>query len=94
MREVTSEEPVLPIFAVMTPVETVIDPPLFLTVTLWAAVAGSPVVRVNFLAPPASGPTACAVHFREPSGHLAVAQVWTGTSLPSAVARANFWSAG
>lgn len=90
MREVIRDEPVFPIVAVMTPVETVIAPPVDLTSTLAVGAAGAPAVRANFLAPAASGPTACAVHFREPSGHVAVAQVCTGMSLPSAVARANF----
>lgn len=40
--DLTSAEPLLPIFAVMTPVETVTVPPLLSTVTLRSGAAGSP----------------------------------------------------
>lgn len=57
----------MPILAVMTPVETVRVPPLLPTVTFFSGAAGDPASRVS-LPLPAPGPTACAVHFSEPSG--------------------------
>lgn len=89
-----SEEPVFPIFAVMTPVETAIVEPVLFTLTLCAGAAGVPGPRRNVFAPAASGPTACAVHFAEPSGQVAVVHDCTGTSLPSSVVSANVWPLG
>lgn len=63
----TSVEPLLPILAVMTPVDTSMEPPRLSTVTFFAGAAGDPAASVS-LPLPAPGPTACAVHFSEPSG--------------------------
>lgn len=63
----TSVEPLLPILAVMTPVDTSMVPPLLSTVTFFWGAAGVPAARVS-LPEPAPAPTACAVHFTEPSG--------------------------
>ncbi len=60
-----SVAPDLPIFAVMTPVETVIVPPLVSTVTFLAGAAASPAARVSLPLPEL---TAWAVHLSEPSG--------------------------
>lgn len=57
--------PDLPIFAVMTPVETVMVPPLLSTVTFLSGTAASPAARVSLPSPEL---TAWAVHLRDPSG--------------------------
>ncbi len=58
-------DPDVPILAVMTPVDMSMVPPRRSTVTFRAGAAGLPAVRVSL---PLPEPTACAVHFREPSG--------------------------
>ncbi len=63
--DLTIVDPFLPIFAVMTPVETSMVPPLVSTVTSFAGAVGVPAVSVSF---PLPEPTAWAVHLREPSG--------------------------
>ncbi|MGX1371359.1 hypothetical protein RKD19_006718 [Streptomyces canus] len=78
--------PDLPIFAVMTPVETVIVPPLWSTVTFLSGTAASPAVSDSLPLPEA---TAWAVHLSEPSGQYAIGQDCTGTALPSASWTAN-----
>lgn len=87
--DLTSVEPLLPIFAVMTPVDMSMVPPLLSTVTFLSGAAGSPVLSVSF---PESELTACAVHLREPSGQYAIGQDCTGTALPSASVSAKVWS--
>lgn len=85
--DLTRLDPLLPSLATTTPVSTVTTPPLVETLTfLSGAAALLPSARASVSAP---GPTACAVHFSEPSGHWASGQVWTGTCLPSSVVRAN-----
>ncbi|MDH6630246.1 hypothetical protein M2271_008100 [Streptomyces sp. LBL] len=49
--DVISVAPVVPIFAVMTPVETVIVPPFLPTVTFSPGAAGSPAVSVSLPEP-------------------------------------------
>src|SRR5205085_9199664 len=90
----TSFPPSLETTARTVPVSTVIRRPVSVTDTLFAPVAEAPGPRVNRSAPAASGPTACAVHLREPSGQRAVVQVCTGTGAPSAVVSANVRSPG
>lgn len=63
--DLTRVAPDLPILAVMTPVEMSMVAPRRSTVTFFCGAAGAPVVRVSLPAPEL---TACAVHFREPSG--------------------------
>lgn len=63
--DLMSVEPFLPIFAVMTPVETSMVPPLLSTVTFLAGAAASPAARVSLPEPEL---TAWADHLREPSG--------------------------
>ena len=87
--DLTRVEPLLPIRAVMTPVETSTVPPLESTVTFLSGALGAPVVRVSL---PEPGPTACAVHLREPSGQWASGQDCTGTSLPAASVSVKVWS--
>lgn len=81
--------PDVPIFAVMTPVETSMVPPRLSTVTFLAGAAGVPAARVSL---PEPEPTAWAVHFSEPSGQYARGQDCTGTSLPAASVSAKVWS--
>lgn len=63
--DLMSVAPDLPIFAVMTPVETVIAPPLLSTVTFLSGTAASPAVRDSLPLPEL---TAWAVHLSDPSG--------------------------
>lgn len=87
--DLTSVEPLLPIFAVMTPVDMSMVPPLLSTVTDLSGAPGSPAARLSFPDPEL---TACAVHLREPSGQYAIGQDCTGTALPSASVSAKVWS--
>lgn len=87
--DLMSVAPDLPIFAVMTPVETVITPPLLSTVTFFSGTAASPALKDSLPVPEL---TAWAVHLSEPSGQWAIGQDWTGTSLPSASLTAKSWS--
>lgn len=87
--DLTRVEPLLPIFAVMTPVETSMVPPCLSTVTFLSGAVGVPAASVSFPEPEL---TACAVHLREPSGQYAIGQDCTGTSLPEASVSAKVWS--
>lgn len=65
MTDLMRVAPDVPIFAVMTPVETSMVPPRLPTVTFLAGAAGAPAASVSLPDPEL---TACAVHLREPSG--------------------------